>query len=98
MRSAFFILILLFLATGVLASIFEFAGFNLFLIIYLLAMLMFLLFTFFNIYHAWRFGGKSFVNFFTLFLYIVILATIVFISFNFISQTNWFEPVNFGLK
>lgn len=59
------------------------------LLIYLVIVFIFLIFTFFNLYHAWRFGMNSFTNFFTISLYIVALMVIAFFSIRFIQNVDW---------
>ncbi len=66
------------------------------LIIYLVAIFIFAIFTFFNLYHAWRFGMNNLTNFITMGLYILALIVLFILSFNFISKINWGTAIGFG--
>ena len=68
-----------------------------FLTIYLITVFIFLIFTFFNLYHAWRFGINNFTNFFMISLYIVILLIIAFASARFIYTVDWNQTLIINL-
>ncbi len=65
------------------------------LIFYLIVTLCFLVFTFFNLYHAWRFGMNSFTNFFTIFLYVFSLIILFIWSLSFLTAFDWSTAINF---
>lgn len=64
------------------------------LIFYLIVAFCFTIFTFFNLYHAWRFGINNFTNFFTIFLYIASLIILFIWSLSFINSADWSMGIN----
>ena len=94
MRTVWFLFFALFIIAGGLAAMFNVFSLKIFLYLYLLLVFIFIIFTLFNLYHAWRFGSWSSVNFFVIFLYLLILAIIIFMSYNFINRVDWNQGVN----
>ena len=66
---------------------------SVFLTIYLIFIFFFLLFSFFNIYHAVRFGFATMFNMLTLFLYIAVSLIILSLSVIYIGTVNWKQSI-----
>ena len=93
MRRVFFLFFFLYLLTSLFFSFLSGFRLEIILILYLLMAGIFLLFTFFNLYHAWRFGTWQATNFFMLFIYLVLLAIIIFFSWRYLSQIDWQQSI-----
>jgi hypothetical protein len=64
-----------------------------FLGLYLLIVLFFLVFSFFNIFHAQRYGLATVTNQTTLWLYVVVSLTVLLMSLIYIGQIDWSQVI-----
>jgi hypothetical protein len=60
-----------------------------FLALYGAGVLIFLVLTFFNLYHAWRFGMSDLANMLSMITYIILILIIAIASYSFLGSVDW---------